>query len=416
MNNPTICILGLGYVGLPLALEFSKKYKVVGFDINEKRVGELNATADETAQVELEELRQAIQNGLTLSSSENALSDCTIFIVTVPTPIDENRLPDLTPLLSASKIIGKYLKKGDHVIYESTTYPGCTEEDCVPVLEKESGLLFNQDFYVGYSPERINPGDKINTLTKIKKVTSGSTPEAADFIDALYASIITAGTHKAPSIRVAEASKAIENAQRDINISFVNELALIFDKMGIDTSAVLEAAGTKWNFLKFTPGLVGGHCISVDPYYLAYKSAQLGYVPKVINSGREVNEHMPYFYSNKIISALQRKGKEKGNILILGASFKENTPDIRNSQVPTIALSLINSGFTVDIYDPMIDLNDFEKEYKMKLIEGDRCRNFYDFVLLAVPHTAFLKLNIYDFLKDPSEKEMMIDIKGTYNK
>ncbi len=415
-NSPKICILGLGYVGLPLALEFSKKYKVVGFDINEKRVKELNATADETAQVESDELKQAIQNGLTLSSSENALSDCTVFIVTVPTPIDDNRLPDLTPLISASKIIGKYLKKGDYVIYESTTYPGCTEEDCIPVLENESGLKLNADFYAGYSPERINPGDKINTLTKIKKVTSGSTPEAADFIDELYASIITAGTHKAPSIKVAEASKAIENAQRDINISFVNELTLIFDRMGIETSAVLEAAGTKWNFLKFTPGLVGGHCISVDPYYLAYKSAQLGYVPKVINSGREVNEHMPYFYSNKIISALQRKGKEKGNILILGASFKENTPDIRNSQVPTIALSLINSGFIVDIYDPIIDKNDFEKEYKMKLIEGTPCLNFYDFVLLAVPHTAFLKLNIYDFLNDPSEKEMMIDIKGTYNK
>ena len=415
-NSPKICILGLGYVGLPLALEFSKKYKVVGFDINEKRVNELNAMADETAQVESDELRQAIQDGLTLSSSENALNDCTVFIVTVPTPIDENRLPDLKPLLSASKIIGRYLKKGDYVIYESTTYPGCTEEDCVPVLEKESKLLFNQDFYVGYSPERINPGDKINTLTKIKKVTSGSTPEAADFIDALYASIITAGTHKAPSIKVAEASKAIENAQRDINISFVNELALIFDRMGIETSAVLEAAGTKWNFLKFTPGLVGGHCISVDPYYLAYKSTQLGYTPKVITSGREVNEYMPYFYSNKIISALQRKGKEMGNILILGATFKENTPDIRNSQVPTIVLSLINSGFTVDVYDPMIDVNDFEKEYKMKLIEGDPCRSFYDFVLLAVPHTDFLKLNIYDFLKDPSEKEMMIDIKGTYNK
>ncbi|MFM7683852.1 MAG: nucleotide sugar dehydrogenase [Bacteroidota bacterium] len=415
-NSPKICILGLGYVGLPLALEFSKKYKVVGFDINEKRVSELNATADETAQVESDELRDALQNGLTLTSSNALLSDCNIFIVTVPTPIDQNRLPDLGPLLNASGIIGKNLKKGDYVIYESTTYPGCTEEDCIPVLEKESGLIFNQDFYVGYSPERINPGDKINTLTKIKKVTSGSTPEAADFIDELYASIITAGTHKAPSIKVAEASKAIENAQRDINISFVNELTLIFDRMGIETSAVLEAAGTKWNFLKFTPGLVGGHCISVDPYYLAYKSTQLGYVPKVINSGREVNEHMPYFYSNKIISALQKKEVEKGIILILGASFKENTPDIRNSQVPTIALSLINSGFTVDIYDPMIDVDDFEKEYKMKLIEGAPCRNFYDFVLLAVPHTAFLKLNIYDFLKYPSEKEMMIDIKGAYNK
>ncbi|MFZ9263388.1 MAG: nucleotide sugar dehydrogenase, partial [Chitinophagaceae bacterium] len=255
MNNQTICILGLGYVGLPLAIEFSKKYKVVGFDINEKRVKELNASADETSQVESDELSEVIQSGLILTSLENALSNCNIYIVTVPTPIDEKQLPDLGPLLGASSIIGKYLKKGDYVIYESTTYPGCTEEDCVPVLEKISGLKMNDDFFVGYSPERINPGDRVNTLIKIKKVTSGSTPEAANFIDNLYASIITAGTHKAPSIRVAEASKAIENAQRDINISFVNELALIFDKMGIDTQDVLDAASTKWNFLKFTPGL-----------------------------------------------------------------------------------------------------------------------------------------------------------------
>jgi len=403
MKTPTICILGLGYVGLPLALEFSKKYKVVGFDINEKRVSELNATADETAQVESEELRQAIQIGLTLSSSENALSDCTIFIVTVPTPIDENRLPDLTPLMSASKIIGKYLKKGDHVIYESTTYPGCTEEDCVPVLEKESGLLFNQDFYVGYSPERINPGDKINTLTKIKKVTSGSTPEAADFIDALYASIITAGTHKAPSIRVAEASKAIENAQRDINISFVNELALIFDKMGIDTSAVLEAAATKWNFLKFTPGLVGGHCISVDPYYLAYKSTQLGYTPKVITSGREVNEYMPYFVAEKLMRLMLEKGIQiKGSdVLILGATFKENTPDTRNSKVPVIVEELIKNGVNVTLIDPLVST--FNQPIK---------KNQFDAIIFAVAHQTFRSIDLMTLLKDKSRK-IIFDLKST---
>jgi len=402
-NAPKICILGLGYAGLPLALEFSKKYKVVGFDINEKRVSELNATADETAQVESDELRQAIQNGLTLSSSENALSDCTIFIVTVPTPIDENRLPDLTPLLSASKIIGKYLKKGDHVIYESTTYPGCTEEDCVPVLEKESGLLFNQDFYVGYSPERINPGDKINTLTKIKKVTSGSTPEAADFIDAIYASIITAGTHKAPSIRVAEASKAIENAQRDINISFVNELALIFDKMGIDTSAVLEAAATKWNFLKFTPGLVGGHCISVDPYYLAYKSTQLGYTPKVIKSGREVNEYMPYFVADKLMRLMLEKGIQiKGSeVLILGATFKENTPDTRNSKVPIIAEHLKNNGANVFVHDPLIE------GFKLNPPHSS-----FDAIILAVPHHVFKDLDMDGFFKNKTAG-LILDIKNT---
>ena len=400
-NSPKICILGLGYVGLPLALEFSKKYKVVGFDINEKRLKELNATADETAQVESEELRQAIQNGLTLSSSENALSDCTVFIVTVPTPIDENRLPDLKPLLSASKIIGQYLKKGDYVIYESTTYPGCTEEDCVPVLEKESGLKFNQDFYVGYSPERINPGDKINTLTKIKKVTSGSTPEAADFIDALYASIITAGTHKAPSIRVAEASKAIENAQRDINISFVNELALIFDKMGIDTSAVLEAASTKWNFLKFTPGLVGGHCISVDPYYLAYKSTQLGYTPKVITSGREVNEYMPYFVAEKLMRLMLEKGIPiKGaDVLILGATFKENTPDTRNSKVPVIAEHLKNNGANLVLFDPLIE--EFSKE---------PVKYSFDIALIAVKHNKIQEIQIEDYIKIDQTK-LIIDIK-----
>ena len=401
-NSPKICILGLGYVGLPLALEFSKKYKVVGFDINEKRVNELNAMADETAQVESDELRQAIQNGLTLSSSENALSDCTVFIVTVPTPIDDNRLPDLTPLISASEIIGKYLKKGDYVIYESTTYPGCTEEDCIPVLENESGLKLNEDFYAGYSPERINPGDKINTLTKIKKVTSGSTPEAADFIDALYASIITAGTHKAPSIKVAEASKAIENAQRDINMSFVNELTLIFDRMGIETSAVLEAAGTKWNFLKFTPGLVGGHCISVDPYYLAYKSTQLGYTPKVITSGREVNEYMPYFVAEKLMRLMLEKGIPiKGaDVLILGATFKENTPDTRNSKVPAIVEQLQKNGANVFVYDPLIEA-----------FKTEASKSTFDAMIIAVPHQEFKHLDLDGFFKNNSER-LILDIKN----
>lgn len=402
MKTPTICILGLGYVGLPLAIEFSKKYKVVGFDINEKRVKELNASADETSQVESDELSEAIQSGLILTSSENTLNDCNIFIVTVPTSIDDNHLPDLGPLIAASSTIGKYLKKGDYVIYESTTYPGCTEEDCVPVLEKISGLKMNEDFFVGYSPERINPGDKINTLTKIKKVTSGSTSEAAYFIDNLYASIITAGTHKAPSIRVAEASKAIENAQRDINISFVNELALIFDKMGIDTHDVLDAAATKWNFLKFTPGLVGGHCISVDPYYLAYKSTQLGYKPKVITSGREVNEYMPYFVAEKLMRLMLEKGIQiKGsNILILGATFKENTPDTRNSKVPTIIENLRKNEANVQVYDPLIE------EYNTA-----PANSTYDAIILAVPHDTFKSLDLESYFKNSSNK-IILDIKN----
>jgi UDP-N-acetyl-D-glucosamine/UDP-N-acetyl-D-galactosamine dehydrogenase len=392
----------LGYVGLPLAVEFSKKYKVVGFDINEKRINELNQSIDRTSQVEPEDLKVAIGDGLTFTSEEEKIKDSIIFIVTVPTPIDENRIPDLRQLLNASTIIGRNLKKGDYVIYESTTYPGCTEEDCVPVLEKLSGFQMNKDFFVGYSPERINPGDKINTLTKIKKVTSGSTPEAATFIDNLYASIITAGTHKAPSIRVAEASKAIENAQRDINISFVNELALIFDKMGIDTHDVLDAAATKWNFLKFTPGLVGGHCISVDPYYLAYKSTQLGYKPKVITSGREVNEYMPYFVAEKLMQLMLEKGIQiKGsNILILGATFKENTPDTRNSKVPTIIENLRKNEANVQVYDPLIE------EYNTA-----PANSTYDAIILAVPHDAFKSLDLESYFKNSSNK-IILDIKN----
>jgi len=403
MNNQTICILGLGYVGLPLAVEFSKKYKVVGFDINQKRIDELNQSIDHTSQVDSENLKVAIGDGLIFTSEEQKLKDANIFIVTVPTPIDENRIPDLRQLLNASSTIGRNLKKRDYVIYESTTYPGCTEEDCVPVLEKVSGLKMNEDFFVGYSPERINPGDKVNTLTKIKKVTSGSTPEAAAFIDELYASIITAGTHKAPSIRVAEASKAIENAQRDINISFVNELALIFDKMGINTQDVLEAASTKWNFLKFTPGLVGGHCISVDPYYLAYKSTQLGYTPKVITSGREVNEFMPYFVAEKLMRLMLEKGIQiKGsNILILGATFKENTPDTRNSKVHILIEELKKNGANTFLYDPLI------KEFCKEPME-----NSYDSILILVRHIQFAELNLTSLLKDKSKK-IIFDLKSS---
>jgi UDP-N-acetyl-D-glucosamine/UDP-N-acetyl-D-galactosamine dehydrogenase len=334
--NPSIAIIGLGYVGFPLAVEFGKQYPTLGFDIDATRISELNRGYDRTQEVSDAQLKASAQ--LKFSSELTDLSACNTFIVTVPTPIDHFKKPDLGPLLKASEMIGKVLKKGDVVIYESTVYPGCTEEDCVPVLEQESGLKFNEDFFCGYSPERINPGDKVNTLTKIKKVTSGSTPEIADWVDQLYRSIIVAGTHKASSIKVAEASKAIENAQRDVNISFVNELALIFDRMGIDTSEVLEAAGTKWNFLNFKPGLVGGHCIGVDPYYLLHKSESLGYYPQVILSGRRVNDNMGLFVANKLVKLLIQKGKKIGGAktLMLGITFKENCPDIRNSRVVDI--------------------------------------------------------------------------------
>ena len=334
-----IAIIGLGYVGLPLAIEFGKKYPVLGFDIDASRVAELNKGEDRTLEADLAGMQVALKgnanSGLAFSANTEDLKACNIFIVTVPTPIDQFKKPDLKPLLKASEMLGKVLKKGDIVIYESTVYPGCTEEDCVPVLAKTSCLIFNQDFFCGYSPERINPGDKVNTLTKIKKVTSGSTPAIAKQVDELYQSIITAGTHLAPSIKVAEASKAIENAQRDVNISFVNELALIFDRMDIDTQDVLAAAGTKWNFLKYQPGLVGGHCIGVDPYYLAHKAESLGYQPQVILSGRRVNDTMGMFVANKVVKLMIAKGITiKGaKALVLGVTFKENCPDIRNSKV-----------------------------------------------------------------------------------
>lgn len=400
-----IAIIGLGYVGLPLAIEFGKKYPVLGFDINKDRIIELSQGRDRTNEANLEDLNLVINKvsdefGLSFSSSPDDLRSNNVFIVTVPTPIDQFKAPDLTPLLKASEMLGKVLKKGDIVIYESTVYPGCTEEDCVPILEKFSGLKFNIDFFCGYSPERINPGDKVNTLIKIKKVTSGSTPEIADLVDTLYASIITAGTHKAPSLKVAEASKAIENAQRDINISFVNELALIFDRMGIDTTDVIEAAGTKWNFLKYKPGLVGGHCIGVDPYYLAHKAESLGYHPQVILSGRRVNDGMGMFVANKVVKLMIAKNHKinAAKALILGITFKEDCPDIRNSKVIDIYTELKQFGLEVDVFDPHAIADEVHHEYGVDLIEKPAIKN-YDAVILAVSHKEFLNLNIQELCK-----------------
>lgn len=410
-ENIKIAIIGLGYVGLPLAVEFGKKYSVLGFDINQTRIDELTSGYDRTQEMTSEAL-VSLQY-LSFSANKEALKTCNVFIVTVPTPIDKYKKPDLTPLLSASRTVGKILKKNDLVIYESTVYPGCTEEDCVPVLEQESGLVFNQDFFCGYSPERINPGDKINTLTKIKKVTSGSTPEIADFVDDLYSSIIEAGTYKATSLKVAEASKAIENAQRDVNISFVNELALIFDKMGIDTSEVLEAAGTKWNFLKFKPGLVGGHCIGVDPYYLLHKSESLGYYPQVILSGRRVNDNMGIFVANKLIKLLIKKGHkiEGSKVLILGITFKENCPDIRNSRVIDVYNELKEFGVQVDVYDPWASKHEVKEEYQITLL--DNLNDKYDGILLAVSHDEYQALNLEKF---KNTNAVVFDIKGMYDK
>jgi UDP-N-acetyl-D-galactosamine dehydrogenase len=377
MKEFKIVIIGLGYVGLPLAIEFGKKYRVLGYDINKSRVEELNEGVDHTLEADLDGLLEATslhklnpKLGLSFTFREEDIKDCNTYIVTVPTPINGFNMPDLTPLIKASEMLGRVIKKEAIVIYESTTYPGCTEEDCIPVIEKVSGLKFNSDFFAGYSPERINPGDKINTLTKIKKVTSGSTPEIADQVDILYASIITAGTHKTPSIKVAEASKIIENAQRDVNISFVNELALIFDKVGIDTNDVLDAAGTKWNFLKYKPGLVGGHCISVDPYYLASKAESLGYVPQVILSGRHVNNSIAPFIANKVLKLMiQKVHTIKGsNVLILGVTFKENCPDIRNTKMIDIYRELTEFGLNVDIYDPWASPEEVKREYGVSIL------------------------------------------------
>ncbi len=394
-NPPIIAVIGLGYVGLPLALAFSKQYQVIGYDLDTTRVDALNKGNDITLQATEEALRSNPQ--LVFTTALSAISKATIYIVTVPTPVHSDKTPDLNPLLQASTQIATLLKKGDIVIYESTVYPGCTEEDCVPVLEKISGLQFNHDFYCGYSPERINPGDKVNTLTKIKKITAGSTPEIATYIDKLYASIITAGTYLAPSIKVAEAAKSIENAQRDINISFVNELALIFDRMGIDTHEVLAAASTKWNFLPFKPGLVGGHCIGVDPFYLAHKSKSLGYHPQVILSGRNVNDQMSLFVSDKLIRLLKATGKsiENAQVLVLGVTFKENCPDIRNSKVFEIIHYLQNKGAVVDAFDPFANAAEVLQKQQVQLVTA---LNQYDAILLAVAHDFFKALD-YTVLK-----------------
>ncbi|QPH38340.1 nucleotide sugar dehydrogenase [Pedobacter endophyticus] len=414
-----IAVIGLGYVGLPLAIAFAKKYRVVGFDKNESRVGELKALHDNTQEANIDELAFVTQNqstssGLMLSANLPDIAACSIYIVTVPTPIDQQKTPDLKPLLEASKMLGIVLKKGDIVIYESTVYPGCTEEDCVPVLEKISGLKYNIDFFCGYSPERINPGDKVNTLTKIKKVTSGSTAETALEVDRLYASIITAGTHLAPSIKVAEASKAIENAQRDVNISFVNELALIFDRMEIDTSDVLAAAATKWNFLNYKPGLVGGHCIGVDPYYLAHKSESLGYKPEVILSGRRVNDNMGMFVANKVIKMMLAKGKviSGARVLILGFAFKENCPDIRNTRVIDIYKELKSFSLNVDVHDPWANANEVMNDHGFRLVHENEF-GIYDAVILAVAHHQFLSL---DFAKFKSTGAVIFDTKSFINR
>lgn len=408
LDKVKIAVIGQGYVGLPLAIEFGKKYPTTGFDINRSRIDELKKGVDHTNEATPEQLTSAIE--LIFSANINDIKECNIYIVTVPTPIDEFKTPDLNPLRGASKMLGEILKKGDIVIYESTVYPGCTQEVCVPLLEKTSGLCFNSDFYCGYSPERIVPGDKVNTLTTIIKVTSGSTPEIASFVDELYASIITAGTFKAASIKVAEASKAIENAQRDVNISFVNELALIFDRVGIDTQDVLDAAGTKWNFLKYKPGLVGGHCISVDPYYLAYKAENLGYHPEVILSGRRVNDNMSIFVANKMIKMLIKAGKQiKGaSVLILGVTYKENCPDIRNSKVFDVYNELKEFGLEVDAYDYEANQAEVKDEYDISLT--NEIKEKYDGILLAVAHNKFAALDIQSLKKD--KESIVFDLKG----
>lgn len=388
-----IVIVGLGYVGLPLAVEFGKKYPTLGVDINEQRIQELKAGFDRTKELEETALKAATQLTFTTSLTRQEIEGVQrVYIVTVPTPIDAYKKPDLSPLLGASKAVGKVLQKGDIVIYESTVYPGCTEEDCVPILEKESGLQFNTDFYCGYSPERINPGDKKHTVTQIKKVTSGSTKEVADFIDQLYNSIIEAGTYKAQSIKVAEAAKVIENCQRDINIAFVNELALIFDKMNIDTLDVLEAAGSKWNFLPFRPGLVGGHCIGVDPYYLTYKAESLGYHPEVILSGRRINDSMGQYVAGQFIKQLIKKGSpiNGAKVLVLGITFKENCPDIRNSRAIDIIRELEEYGCDVEVSDPWADSDEVLHEYNLKLRPISELES-YAGIILAVSHDEFLQ-------------------------
>lgn len=405
-----LAVVGLGYVGLPLAVEFGKKRWTLGFDINAKRIAELKDGADHTLEVEPEALAAA--HHLQYSSDPESLTQANVFIVTVPTPIDEFKQPDLTPLIRASETIGKVLKRNDVVIYESTVFPGATEDVCVPVLERVSGLRFNDDFFVGYSPERINPGDKKHRLPNIKKVTAGSTPEVADRIDALYQEIITAGTHKAPSIRVAEAAKVIENTQRDVNIALVNELAIIFNRMGIDTQAVLAAAETKWNFLPFKPGLVGGHCIGVDPYYLTHKAQAIGYHPEIILAGRRLNDSMGAYVASQLVKAMTQSGIQVlgSRVLVMGLSFKENCPDLRNTRIVDVITELRDYHIQVDVYDPWVDPQQAESEYGISLI-ADPQANSYDGILLAVAHTQFADLGAQAIRSWGKKDHILYDLK-----
>jgi UDP-N-acetyl-D-glucosamine/UDP-N-acetyl-D-galactosamine dehydrogenase len=425
MENSPYCIgiIGLGYVGLPLAVEFSKYYPVIGFDINKKRIDELQSGLDITLEIDEPSLKQVIQSavpghnskGLFCTNNIEDIRSCNIYIVTVPTPVDKNNRPDLTPLYKASETVGKVLKKGDIVIYESTVYPGVTEDECVPVLEKISGIVFNIDFYCGYSPERINPGDKLHTVSKIKKITSGSTPEIADKVDGLYRSIITAGTHKAQSIKVAEAAKVIENSQRDINIAFVNELAKIFNRLDIDTHQVLEAAATKWNFLPFKPGLVGGHCIGVDPYYLAQKAQESGYHPEIILAGRRLNDSMGLYIAGEIVKLMIKKDivVKGANVLLLGITFKENCPDVRNTRVVDIIRELISYEINLTIYDPWASAKDVAHEYDIDIITQLPEDTVYDSLVLAVAHKDFLNT---DWKKRVKPGGIIYDVKGCLEK
>ncbi|TWI68184.1 UDP-N-acetyl-D-galactosamine dehydrogenase [Desulfobotulus alkaliphilus] len=409
-ENIQPAIVGLGYVGLPLAVEFGKKRSVLGFDINEKRIAELRSGKDHTLEVSEDEMAEA--SLLSFTADPRELGTCNVFIVTVPTPIDEYKNPDLTPLVKASEAIGRILKKDDIVIYESTVYPGATEEVCVPVLERVSGLVFNQDFYAGYSPERINPGDKEHRVSTIKKVTAGSTPEVAELVDALYREIITAGTHKASSIRVAEAAKVIENTQRDVNIALINELALIFNKMGIDTQAVLEAAGTKWNFLPFRPGLVGGHCIGVDPYYLTHKAQAIGYHPAMILAGRRINDGMGPYVASQLVKAMMKKRIHVAGsrVLLMGLTFKENCPDLRNTRIVDIMQELSDYGVDVDVYDPWVNPEEAFEEYGIRPVESPE-KGRYDGVILAVAHQQFREMGEAAIRSMGKEDHVLYDLK-----
>lgn len=410
LSTTKLAVIGLGYVGLPLAVEFGKYRRVIGYDIDVKRIDALQAGIDSTQEVDCYEMLQA--NALTFSSVLADISGCNTFIVTVPTPIDEQKCPNLEPLIDASRAVGEVLKGNDVVIYESTVYPGVTEEVCVPVLEKISGLTFNVDFFVGYSPERINPGDRTRHISEIIKITSGSNAEVADFVDELYASIITAGTHKSPSIRIAEAAKVIENTQRDLNIALINELAIIFNRMGIETEAVLEAAGTKWNFLPFRPGLVGGHCISVDPYYLTYKSEAIGYQPQIILAGRRLNDNMGRYVATQLVKAMARKSirVQGARVLVMGLTFKENCPDIRNTRVVDLIVELEDHGVKIDVYDPWVDVDEAEARLGVSVIRRLKT-NAYDGIILAVAHREFAAMGSAEIRNLGRESHILYDLK-----